>query len=126
MLKRTRSERRVDALAELAERNRRAVLLRTIAALDRAGEGRAAEMLRKVLNKEWLGSYTMPEGDNMIIESALQRVREMHHKIARMMASGEPDAEIAAVVGRPEQRIRDYRLDPMMKDLIAHYKSQQA
>jgi len=55
----------------------------------------------------------------------LQRIREIHKQIARMMAHGHPDGEIALTVGRGVQRIRDYRLDPMMKDLIAYYESQR-
>lgn len=55
----------------------------------------------------------------------LQRVREIHKQTARMMANGHSDMEIALTVGRSVQRIRDYRLDPMMKDLIAYYESQR-
>ena len=55
----------------------------------------------------------------------LQRIREIHKQIARMMANNHPDAEIAMVVGRSVQQIRNYRLDPMMRDQIAYYSSQR-
>ena len=55
----------------------------------------------------------------------LQQMRDMHYKIAHMMASGFPDKDIALAVGRTPQRIRDYRKDPMMKDAIAYYASQR-
>ena len=55
----------------------------------------------------------------------LQRIREIHKQVARMMASGRPDNEIALTVSRDVQSIRNYRLDPMMKDLVAYYESQR-
>jgi hypothetical protein len=55
----------------------------------------------------------------------LQRMREIHRKIALMMAHGHPDKEIALAVGRTPQSIRGYRNDPMMKDLIAYFASQR-
>lgn len=53
----------------------------------------------------------------------LQRIRSVHHKIAKMMAAGCANVEIAAVVGMHQSRISILRGDPAFQELLAHYES---
>lgn len=51
----------------------------------------------------------------------IQKLRESHHIIARLAASGMTTREIAAEVGYTETRVGLLRNTPAMKELIARY-----
>lgn len=55
---------------------------------------------------------------------AIQRLREIHQRAARLVASGKPMTEVAIEVGRSPQRIMDLCRDPAFKELVEYYKSQ--
>ena len=54
----------------------------------------------------------------------IQRLREIHHRAARLVASGKAMTEVAIDVGRSPQRIMDLCRDPAFKELIEYYKTQ--
>mgnify|MGYP001584844226 CR=1 FL=1 len=53
----------------------------------------------------------------------ITRLRESHHRIARLIATGLRTNEIADLTGYTNQRINTLRYSPAMKELIASYMS---
>lgn len=54
---------------------------------------------------------------------AIQNIRDNHHRIARAMASGLSNGEIAQTCGVSISRVSVLRGDPAMVNLVAHYRS---
>jgi hypothetical protein len=54
----------------------------------------------------------------------LQRLRHRHHLLARLIAQGTKDGDVAAISGYDPSRISVLKQDPAFKELIAHYKTQ--
>ena len=54
----------------------------------------------------------------------LQRLRHRHHLLARLIAQGTKDGDVAAISGYDPSRISVLKSDPAFKELIAHYKTQ--
>lgn len=54
----------------------------------------------------------------------LQKITATHHRIARLMAEGRSDVDIAAIVGRTPQHIRNLKVDPSLRDLVHIYENQ--
>ena len=52
----------------------------------------------------------------------LQSLRDSHHRVARLMATGLNNVQIAEATGYSLQSISRYRSDPSMLDLVAHYR----
>lgn len=61
------------------------------------------------------------EGARPVAPPMLQQIRAVHHAAARLCAQGRSDVEVALIVGRTAQRIRDLRLDPAFKHLVSVY-----
>lgn len=55
----------------------------------------------------------------------LKNVRQVHHKIARMMAAGMSNVEISAVVGFHHSRLSILRNDPAFQELLVHYENEE-
>lgn len=53
------------------------------------------------------------------------RLRDAHHTIARLLASGLKTGEVARAVGYSETRIAVIRSAPAMQDLIARYRAEE-
>jgi hypothetical protein len=54
----------------------------------------------------------------------LARIRQVHHIIARLIASGMSNTDIAAEMGYNPSRIALLRSDPAMVELVANYMTQ--
>lgn len=54
----------------------------------------------------------------------LQKLRASHHRAALELARGKPATEVAALVGRTPQRIRDLMKDPAFQNLMVYYQDQ--
>lgn len=52
----------------------------------------------------------------------IQTLRDNHHRIARAIASGFKDAEVAATCGISISRVTTFKADPSCQELIAHYR----
>lgn len=52
----------------------------------------------------------------------LQKIRDSHHVVARLLASGLSTSEAAARVGYTATRISVLRSDPAFEDLVAKYR----
>lgn len=55
----------------------------------------------------------------------LQNIRSIHHKIARMMAAGCANVEIAAATGMHHNYLTVLRGDPAFQELLAHYEENE-
>ena len=54
--------------------------------------------------------------------TAVQTLRDSHHRLARAVASGMPQHQIAATCGIGYNRISVLKSDPAFADLVAHYR----
>lgn len=52
----------------------------------------------------------------------LRRISERHHTLARLVAQGHPDGHISLMTGYTPSRISILKADPMVKELIEHYR----
>lgn len=55
----------------------------------------------------------------------LQRIRAIHHQIARMMASGCANVEVSAATGMNQTYLSVLRADPGFQELLSHYEEQE-
>lgn len=55
----------------------------------------------------------------------LQNIRQHHHHIARLIASGAPDAEISQITGMHPSRISILKSDASFQELIAFYAERE-
>ena len=53
----------------------------------------------------------------------LASIRDSHHRVARLMASGLTNAQIALSTGHSLAAMARYRRDPAMDELVAHYRA---
>lgn len=62
---------------------------------------------------------------NRVAAPVLQRLRASHHTAARLVAEGRNAIEVAQIVNRTPQNIRDLaRNDPAFRDLVSYYHAQ--
>lgn len=54
---------------------------------------------------------------------SLAKLRQIHHEIARLLASGLTEAEVAASTGYSLSRISILKSDPSFKELLAYYQA---
>lgn len=55
-------------------------------------------------------------------EVSLQSMKDSHHQVARAVAAGLGNAEVAAVTGRSINRVSMLKRDPAFIELVAHYR----
>lgn len=72
----------------------------------------------RVLARADLAVLTIPRPPNQI-----QNVRDTHHAVARAIAAGLSNAEVAALTGRSINRVSTLRQDPAFKELVAHKRA---
>lgn len=56
---------------------------------------------------------------------AVQKLRTTHHELARMLAIGYKDVDVARITGYSQSRICILKTDPMFQELLAHYSAQR-
>jgi len=72
------------------------------------------------------GLWHVPFGGIESETRPLLRIRNAHHSMARLIAEGRKDVEIAAITGYSPSRISVLKGDPAFKELVAYYKGQVA
>lgn len=55
---------------------------------------------------------------------ALKRITDRHHSLARLLASGTPEQEAAAIVGYTVSRVSILKDDPAFQELLALYRKE--
>jgi hypothetical protein len=68
----------------------------------------------------------LPRGGGSTGPPLLQRLTVNHRRAARLIAQGKSAVEVAALVGRTPQRIRDLASDPTFANAVALYAKSQA
>lgn len=53
----------------------------------------------------------------------LNRIRDSHHAIARLLAQGLKDTEVSEATGFTQVRISILKRDPMFQELLEHYRN---
>ncbi len=61
--------------------------------------------------------------DRGVKAPTLKRLRDSHHSIARLMAQGLRNTDIAAITGYSQSRLSILKADPAFEELISFYKS---
>jgi len=56
--------------------------------------------------------------------SQLKRLSDRHHSLARLLASGTPDDECAAIVGYTQSRVSVLKADPSFQELLSLYRKE--
>lgn len=56
--------------------------------------------------------------------TTVDKIREVHHFVARMVAKGHKPAEIARVINRSAPTVRNMLANPAMADLVAGYQDE--
>lgn len=72
----------------------------------------------RVLSRSDLAVLAEPRPPN-----SLQTLRDNHHRVARAIASGMKDADVADTCGLSITRVSQLKADPSIKELVAHYRS---
>jgi len=57
-----------------------------------------------------------------VAKSEVSRIRHSHHEIARLLAAGHKQVEVARMLGRTQVNISILCKNPMFQDLIAYYQ----
>ena len=52
----------------------------------------------------------------------IKALREAHHSIARLIAEGRPNYEVASLTGYSQSRISILKVDPAFQELVEHYR----
>lgn len=55
-------------------------------------------------------------------QSRVQTLRDSHHRLARLLASGLKQVEVAEISGYSANRIAQLRQDPAFMELVEHYR----
>lgn len=74
------------------------------------------------LSRDDLAALT--RGDRQI--GTVARMRASHHRIARLLAYGLSNVEVAALTGFTRERVGQLAASPAMKELIANYEARVA
>lgn len=56
----------------------------------------------------------------------IKRLRDTHHALARVLASGASCADASAITGYSPSRISILQADPQFQELLAHYRGQSS
>lgn len=57
-------------------------------------------------------------------QSMPQKLKESHHTVARFLATGLDNSQVAALTGYSANRVGQLQAAPAMQELIAHYRAQ--
>lgn len=88
----------------------------------RAGKALGAEVERE-LNQSDLALLATERG---IKPTAVQRITDRHHALARCLATGMSATEACLVTGYTPSRVSILRSDPAFEELISHYRDGRA
>jgi hypothetical protein len=88
----------------------------------RQGPGRKAKAVRAEFSRE-LTSADLAMSPTLPSQAQpLKRIRDSHHSLARVLASGAGEAQASAITGYSPSRISILKADPQFQDLLAFYR----
>ena len=98
------------------------------AILDRAtGAGRRASPINATIAREISEEDILKMAEpNSIKPQAIQSLRQSHHTLARLLAIGTPEGDIALITGYSISRISILKGDPTFAELLKYYEGVEA
>lgn len=79
------------------------------------------EVARQLTEADLVLVQTQPAGDSA---PPLKRITDRHHSLARLLASGTPEDEAAAIVGYDNSRVSILKQSPAFQELMALYRKE--
>lgn len=86
--------------------------------------GRAAKPLSAEFVRELSEADLMIPASQVQTAPLLKKIRDSHHALARVLATGNSEAEASAVTGYTASRISILKADPQFKELLEFYRMQ--
>lgn len=91
----------------------------------RVGPGRRnADITAEVVRDLTAEDMELLRGERGIQPKPIQRLRERHHTMARLIAEGRKIGEVAAIVGMEISRVSILQGDPTFKELVVFYRGE--
>lgn len=78
----------------------------------------------RALTREDMLELAAAGPETRVAPPMIQRLRSSHHRAAQLLAQGKDTKEVALLVNRTPQRIRDLTRDQMFQNLVKYYESQ--
>lgn len=78
-----------------------------------------AEIVREITDADIARLVTTPAGT---APQEIKKITERHHMVARLLAAGTPEGEVAIITGYTLSRVSVLKGSPAMQELIALYK----
>lgn len=80
--------------------------------------------VEKDLTREDLFRFVTMDEHPRTSPPVIQRLREIHHQAARLVAAGKTPTEVALATGRTAKRIGDLCRDPAFQELVRYFETQ--
>lgn len=90
----------------------------SLAELKQSSQGQINALITRALDGQDLLALANPQGTE---PPPLKKIKETHHRLARLLASGLKPVEVAAITGFTQSRISILKNDPAFQELLAHY-----
>lgn len=91
----------------------------------RVGPGRRlAEVEAEVVRELTAADMQLLGGERGIQAKPIERLRDRHHAIARLIAAGRKIGEVAAITGMTISRVSILQSDPTFAELVRFYRSE--
>jgi hypothetical protein len=92
--------------------------------LPRVGPGRqaseiSAEFVRELTEADLLSPVAQTQ-----FAPSIKKIRDSHHALARVLATGSSEAEASLITGYSPSRISILKADPQFQDLLEFYRNQ--
>jgi hypothetical protein len=89
----------------------------------RRGKDLNPEVVRELVPED-LAALQVERGVQKAPALKLQRLSERHRNLARLLAAGKTDYEVAIITGYTPGRVSILKSDPAMQNLIKHYREE--
>lgn len=90
----------------------------------RVGPGRQAKPLEASYSRDLTDADLAAPPAKSTESSSLTKIRDSHHALARVLATGVGEGEASAITGYSPSRISVLKADPQFQDLLEFYRSQ--
>ena len=91
--------------------------------IPQAGPGRKAKEVTAVYSRDLQVADLTMAATAPVKAPALAKIRDSHHALARVLASGASEGDASIITGYSPGRISVLKADPQFKELLAFYRS---
>jgi hypothetical protein len=81
-----------------------------------------AEAHAEIIRELSASDIDLLEGHRGITAPLVKKLRDSHHRLARLLAQGLKQVEVSAITGYSQSRISILQQDPAFRELIEHYR----